>query len=274
MKDTFIHDFGKYKMVLDNYDADVSKQIREFGWYRDENFDTEILQRHLKAGMTFVDLGANVGFYTFLARSKVEQDGRVFAFEPFPRNAELIRASIKENSFKNVTLVEAAVSDIKGKATFYLSPDANSEHSLLNLEFEHNDEAQREIEVNVITVDSFFQETVGDTKIDFIKMDIEGSEYRALMGMKAILGDSRQLTLLTEFWPNGFRKDNQDPYEFLANLIAFGFKISFIDNINEVVRPVSVAELGKLEDYWTGNLKSTNPVMQKWGWYTNLLCMK
>lgn len=72
--------------------------------------------------MTFLDLGANVGFYTFLARSIIGEKGRVFAFEPYPRNAEL-KASIRENNYNNVTLVEAAVSDKDGKASLYLSPD-------------------------------------------------------------------------------------------------------------------------------------------------------
>lgn len=73
--------------------------------------------------MTFLDLGANVGFYTFLARSIIGEKGRVFAFESYPRNAELVKASIRENNYNNVTLVEAAVSDKDGKASLYLSPD-------------------------------------------------------------------------------------------------------------------------------------------------------
>lgn len=119
LRNTWVHDFGKFKMVLDKNDVDISKQVKEFGWYEDEKFESKVFEAHLKPSMAILDLGANIGFYTIFARSVVGEQGRVFAFEPFPANANLIRASIKENSFTNVIL-EAAVSDRMGKATLHL----------------------------------------------------------------------------------------------------------------------------------------------------------
>jgi FkbM family methyltransferase len=290
LDNTFIYNFGKFRMVLDKHDPDVSRQIQEHGWYLDEGFDIEVFQKHLKTGMTFVDLGANVGFYTFLARSIIGQKGRVFAFEPYPRNAELIRASIEKNSFhNNVTLVEAAVSDKNGKASFYLSPDASSENSLLDLEFRHDDDAKKEeglgrkgqqekraITVDVVTVDDYFEKEVGDTKVDFIKMDIEGSEYRAFKGMSnKVLCDNDRMILMLEFWPNGFRKDNHDPYEFLETLAkSGGFDIQFIDNIKRDVCRVGAEEMKRIEKSRIKDVSMQNKIMQIWGWYTNLLCTR
>ena len=94
LENTFVYDFGTFRMVLDKQDPDVSRQIDEHGWYVDETFDIEIFRKYVREGMTVLDLGANVGFYTFLARSIIGGRGRVFAFEPYPRNSELIRASI------------------------------------------------------------------------------------------------------------------------------------------------------------------------------------
>lgn len=269
-------------MVLDEKDVDVSKQIKEHGWYVDEQFDLEVFQKHLKAGMTLVDLGANVGFYTFLGRSLIGKGGRVFSFEPFPRNAGLIRAGIRENGYDNVILVEAAVADRKGKAPFYLSPDANSEHSLLNLDFKYPDidnykmdaKPERAIEIDVLTLDSFFEETVGDFKVDFIKMDIEGSEYRAINGMRKIIQNNRDLTMLMEFWPNGFVKGDKDPYGFLKTLTDLGFAINIIDSIDKKIYPIGIEELKGLESSRSKDPRLQNAVMQTWGWYTNLLCIK
>jgi FkbM family methyltransferase len=287
LDNTFVYNFGKFRMVLDKHDPDVSRQIQEHGWYLDERFDIEVFQKHLKTGMTFVDLGANVGFYTFLARSIIGQKGRVFAFEPYPRNAELIRASIGENSFhNNVTLVQAAVSDKNGKASFYLSPDASSEHSLLELEFRYDDaqkekglgkgqQEKRAITVDVVTVDDYFEKKIGDTKVDVIKMDIEGSEYRAFKGMSnKVLRDNDRMILMLEFWPNGFRKDNHDPYEFLETLAKSGFDIQFIDNIKHDVRRVGVEEMKRIEKSRIKDVSMQNKIMQIWGWYTNLLCIR
>ena len=120
LENTWTHNFGKFKMVLDENDTDVSSQIREYGWYDDEKIEIQIFEKYLKSGMTVLDLGANVGFYTMLSRSIVGENGRVFAFEPSQRNANLIRASIEENSFTNVKVVEAAVSDKIGISTLYL----------------------------------------------------------------------------------------------------------------------------------------------------------
>jgi FkbM family methyltransferase len=290
LDNTFVYNFGKFRMVLDKHDSDISRQIQEHGWYLDERFDIEVFQKHLKTGMTFVDLGANVGFYTFLARSIIGQKGRVFAFEPYPRNAELIRASIGENSFhNNVTLVEAAVSDKNGKASLYLSPDASSENSLLDLEFRYDDakeevlgkgqQEKRAVTVDVVTVDDYFEKKVGDTRIDFIKMDIEGSEYRAFKGMSnKVLQDNDRMILMLEFWPNGFRKDNHDPYEFLATVAKSagggGFDIQLIDNIKEEVYRVGVEEMKRIEKSRMEDVSTQNEFMKIWGWYTNLLCTR
>lgn len=296
LDNTFVYDFGKFRMVLDKHDPDVSRQIQEHGWYVDERFDIEVFQKHLKTGMTFVDLGANVGFYTFLARSIIGQKGRVFAFEPYPRNAELIRASIGENNsfHNNVTVVEAAVSDKNGKASLYLSPDASSENSLLDLEFRYDDDAKKEeglgrkgqqekraITVDVVTVDDYFEKKVGDTKVDFIKMDIEGSEYRAFKGMSnKVLRDNDRMILMLEFWPNGFRKDNHDPYEFLETLAKSpgegggGFDIQLIDHIKQEVYRVGVEEMKRIEKSRMEDVSTQNESMKIWGWYTNLLCTR
>ena len=292
LDNTFVYNFGKFRMVLDKHDPDVSRQIQEHGWYVDERFDIEVFQKYLKTGMTFVDLGANVGFYTFLARSIIGQKDRVFAFEPYPRNAELIRASIGENSFhNNVTLVEAAVSDENGKASLYLSPDASSENSLLDLEFRYDDDAKKEeglgrkgqqekraITVDVVTVDDYFEKKVGDTRVDVIKMDIEGSEYRAFKGMSSkVLRDNDRMILMLEFWPNGFRKDNHDPYEFLETLAKSpggGFDIQLIDKIKQEVYGVGVEEMKRIEKSRMEDISTQNEFMKIWGWYTNLLCTR
>lgn len=275
LANTWVHNFGKFKMVLDKTDTDISKQVEKFGWYSDEAFETSLFEKYLKKGMTVLDLGGNIGFYTILARSIVGPKGKVFSFEPFPDNTNLIRASIKENSFTNVTVVEAAVSDRIGKDTLHLSPDACSEHSLLDLDFQYNLEPQQnEIEVQTLTVDDYLEKNVGDFKVDFIKMDIEGSESRAIKGMQKVLEKNKHLILMTEFWPNGFKEDNRDPRDFLEMLDKLNFKIYNIDSLEQKVVPVTVDEMMEIVYFRSKNIPKENKVMQVWGWYTNLLCVR
>ena len=55
LENTWIHDFGKFKIVLDENDADVSSQIREYGWYDDEKIEVQTIEKYLKKGMIILD---------------------------------------------------------------------------------------------------------------------------------------------------------------------------------------------------------------------------
>jgi len=275
LENRWVYDFGKFKMVLDKTDVDISQQIKVHGWYEDEKFESQIFSEHLKQGMTVLDLGGNIGFYTMLARSIVGLQGKVITFEPFPSNANLIRSSIEENSFDNVIVVEAAVSDTIGKTILYLSPDACSEHSLLNLHFKYNREpVQKNIQVDIITVDNYLANNIDNFKVDFIKMDIEGSESHAIKGMKKVFEENKQMNLMTEFWPNGFKVDGSEPLDFLEAIEGSGFEINNIDNLTKSVYPVTPKRMMEIVEESSNKIPKEHKVMQVWGWYTNLLCKK
>jgi hypothetical protein len=111
-------------------------------------------------------------------------------------------------------------------------------------------------------------------------MDIEGSEYRAFKGMsrKVLRNNDDRVILMLEFWPNGFRKDNHDPYEFLETVAKSpgggGFDIQLIDNIKQEVYRVGVEEMKRIEKSRMEDVSTQNEFMKIWGWYTNLLCTR
>jgi FkbM family methyltransferase len=272
--DTWVHDLGKFKMVLSKTDVDISPQIEKFGWYEDEKFDTKVFEKHLKKEMTVLDLGANIGFYSLFARSIVGKRGRVFSFEPFPGNIALLRESIRQNGFTNVFAIESAVSDKTGTAILYLSPDACSEHSLLDLDFDYAEQdTEKQIQVAVTSVDDYFAKNHLDAKIDFIKMDIEASESRALRGMQKTLDQNQKISIMTEFWPNGFREDEAAPEDFLYRLVGLGFDLYHIDAYYHKLQQRTPDEIMNLEKT-SQDLIAQNKVMQEAGWYTNLLCIR
>jgi len=82
----------------------------------------------VKEGSTVFDIGANAGFYTVLASALVGANGRVFAFEPVPSNLHYLREHLRLNAIKNVSVIEAAVSDRTGVAYFYEGPNASMGH--------------------------------------------------------------------------------------------------------------------------------------------------
>ncbi|MGQ0606706.1 MAG: FkbM family methyltransferase [Candidatus Nitrosotenuis sp.] len=272
--DTWIHDFGKFKMVLSKADLDISAEVKKFGWYEDENFDSEIFETHLKKGMTVLDLGANIGFYSLLARSVVGEQGRIFSFEPFPGNIALLRESIKHNGFTNIVAIESAVSDKPGTSTLHLSPDYCSEHSLVDLGFEYAETSiEKSVRVPVTSVDDYFTKNHPDLKIDFIKMDIEGSESKALQGMQETLKKNRKISIMTEFWTNGFRAGKHSPEDFLENLVGLGFDLYNIDGYGRKLQQLTPNEIMNLEKASQGII-AQDEYLQEVGWYTNLLCVR
>ena len=128
---------------------------------------------HLVPGSTFYDVGANVGFYTLLG-SKLVRTGKVFAFEPLPMNLEFLRRHIALNSCTNVKVVGVAVSDATGLASF--QTDATRAMGRL--------QDDGDCQVRTATLDQMISDgTISPP--DFVKMDIEGAEFRALQGAKA-----------------------------------------------------------------------------------------
>ena len=150
-----------------------------------------LLKKRLSLGMTFVDLGAHIGFFTLMAAKQVGQGGSVYAFEPAPENFELLTKNISLNGYSNVSPIQMAVSNAEGFTTLYLNPYSVA-HSL------HQDtfgKSREELRIEVTTLDSYF-ERLEWPPVNVVKMDIEGAEPNAFMGMKGLIGKNPDLVLV------------------------------------------------------------------------------
>lgn len=271
---TWVHNFGKFKMILDESDRDLSRQVKFTGAYNDEKLETSVMKENLKPGYTVIDIGANLGFYSMLAASLVGRDGRVFSFEPFAHNVDLIRASAKENGFDNVTVINSAVSDRVGNAKLYLSPYYSSEHSLFDYHYSTGSNSTENIvDINTVTIDDYLENKV-HRHVDFIKMDIEGSEGKAIIGMEKTINENRKISLLTEFWPNAIANSGVEPRDYLERLVGFGFELFHIDGLKQSVYPVTINQLfDVMRQRSTDGFEDYKEVALG-GWYTTLLCKK
>ena len=272
---TWVHDFGQFKMVLDESDKDLSRQVKFTGSYNDEKLETDVMRASLSRGQTVLDIGANLGFYSMLAASLVGGGGRVFSFEPFSRNAELIKSSAKENKFDNVTVVNAAVSDRNGTASLYLSPFYSSEHSMFDYHYSTGARStENTAEVRTTTIDSYLKNEVGDLRVDFVKMDIEGSEGRAISGMEETISENKRISLLTEFWPNAIANSGVEPRSYLERLVGLGFELSHIDGLEQRVYPVTINEIFEIMEKRVSRGFEDYKEVALGGWYTTILCRK
>ncbi len=140
----------------------------------------------VKQGDVVFDIGAHVGFYTLLASELVGQKGKVFAFEPLPRNIEYLKKHIKINICKNVNIIKAAVSDKGGNA--FLNNDSDS--------FSSRIVEDGKIKIRTVTIDDLVSS--GKLQIpNVIKMDVEGAELSVLEGTASILKKNKPVILLS-----------------------------------------------------------------------------
>jgi FkbM family methyltransferase len=270
---TQVENIGPFKMVVSLDDHDISRLVREHGWYADERWETSVFADQLQPGMSVLDLGGNIGFYSMLAASRVGPRGRVVAFEPYPRSAALIRASAEANGFTFVDVVQAAVCDADRRGKLYLSPDNWTEHSLLDLEHSKPAEDGYTLDIDFVAVDGALARLGHDFRVDVMKMDIEGGEWLAVRGMTQVLARNPQLTLMTEFWPNGFIRAGATPRRYLEFLRDAGFSFQNMNAQTQALEPMTIDELVALTDY-NATRTFDDPIMRVWGWYTNLLCKR
>jgi FkbM family methyltransferase len=148
---------------------------------------TEIFLAVIEPGDTFVDAGANVGFYSLLAATALKGDGHVVSFEPDRRNYPILRSNAKINHLDTLIQVEPkALSDRECELAFWSAPNNSWGGSLVELP----DTQSRKYIVSATTLDQYVASAKLD-HVDIIKLDIEGAEPLALHGMPSALRTAR-----------------------------------------------------------------------------------
>lgn len=155
--------------------------------------------------------------------------GKVFAFEPDPDNLKLLRKNAVENGLENIVIIPAAVADGPGKIKFFES----GVHGALGYDATGNAESGGGIEVDVVRLDDFFADG-RIQKVDLIKMDIIGSEGKALTGMRKLLKENGNIKIVSAFCPAFLRGAGSDPVSYLNVLTSLGFKIYDIAKNKEI----------------------------------------
>ena len=138
----------------------------------------ESLERLLRPGDVFVDIGANVGFYSVVAGRLVGERGRVIAIEPIPSTAEVLRTNLMLNGTPNAALVMKACGSSRGRARLSNPPGA------YGLAASRRPAEGRVTEVDVVPLDEICG---GIPSIRLIKIDVEGAEREVLTGARKTL---------------------------------------------------------------------------------------
>ena len=180
--------------------------------------ETGLVKRHLRPGMTFVDVGANVGYYTALAARQVAgSGGRVISFEPSLYAFEKLHSMVRGNKLEQVTAVHAGLSDAAGPGKLYLGVGFHN-HSPTMIAHENTTAT----EITVVSLDDE-EARLGINKIDLMKIDVEGHEPKVLAGAKRLLSQGRIRAILCEFNEDWLSKAGSSPRHLENILREAGF---------------------------------------------------
>ncbi|MBP9694906.1 MAG: FkbM family methyltransferase [Candidatus Magasanikbacteria bacterium] len=209
------------RLSIDLADDIIATKLLQYGYW--EKGLTILVKKLIKPGMTVIDVGAHVGYYSTLFSSLVGSSGRVIAFEPEPYNLSLLKKNMTANHCEQCLIEPVALSDANGTVTLYLDSVNRGAHSMINYGL-----SKQGVAIKAIRLDEYIQSK--RQSIDFIKMDIEGNESFALSGAIETIRSSPNLVMVLEFCPTFLRRSSQDPEAFLVKIASYGFFISVIDH--------------------------------------------
>lgn len=216
---------------IDPTDSEFGEAIADGGTWEPHIIDRIV--GGLNPGDTYIDVGGNVGVMALRAARVVGPSGSVIAFEPNPDNAARFIEGVAANGFGNVVLHQFALSNkqsiiaIGGKSNSYVTASPTGRL------------------VQAIVGDDLLQSV---SRVDFIKLDIEGFEPFALAGLMATLRSHRP-NVLCEFNPRCLKLHGLEPHQFAEALFKMATEIVAIehDGSEHVVK-----NGGELMDLWNG----------------------
>jgi FkbM family methyltransferase len=182
-----------FRMKLDykdKYDFYYLSQWKESNGSYEVKTST-YLKKILKHGDSFIDGGANAGYYSMFASELIGQEGRVYAFEPAPIPFKKMKKNIQINRLHNIKLYKMGIGDTDKEADFNLSDRDSSGSSFLSLSGLSNT-----IKVKIFRLDTLFPDGIKSLKA--IKLDLEGYENEAIIGAKNLIRKSKP-TIIFEF---------------------------------------------------------------------------
>jgi FkbM family methyltransferase len=181
----------------------------------------------LEPGATFVDAGANLGIYTIAAARVVGPQGRVVAVEPTPTTAEMLRQNVRLNGLWETGVVEVhecAVGAAPGRARLATNR-ADSGHNSLFPE----SGATGHVDVDVLPLDDLIP---AGTRVDVVKIDVEGGELAVLRGMERVVAQNPGVVVYAELADEHLRRAGTSAAGLIAEADALGWSADVFETVS------------------------------------------
>jgi len=219
-------------------DQTISRRIREEGIW--EPYETSLVLSMLQPGEVFVDVGANIGYFSVLAASVVGEGGAVIAFEPDPDNFRLLQANVALNGYREqVVVVEAGLAGSCRAGQLFLSEDNLGDHQIYATA-----DARSSLSVTLYNGSQYLADKL--QRLDLLKVDTQGSEYEVMAGLLPLL---RQLPsvprIIIELTPWSLRQAGASGRALIELLATLGQPLWIIDHIEHALAASNAEELAQ-----------------------------
>lgn len=209
-----------FSIYVQEDDTAVGQHVKRDAY---EPHVTAVFRDRLRPGMHVLDIGANIGYFTMLSASLVGPSGSVTAIEPNRDSARLLEASRRANSFDNVVVLQVAAGRDRGLLVLH--------GSYGNVMTSAAPEEAKAL-INSTTVPSFRVDDLipRNNKIDFVKIDVEGAEYNALLGASELIKRCHP-PIVSEFSPYMMPGiSGVDGRGYLRFVLDFGYEMAVIES--------------------------------------------
>ena len=217
---------GPTILYLDRSDPVISGALT-LGVY--ELSEQALFAKYLHGNMTLVDIGANLGLYTAVSMYHLDSCGRIIAFEPHPQTYELLKRNVATNQTNGracprVDTFNLAATPEPCKQELHLNPENHADNRMYHGTYQGQMEDWDTLTVEGRPVDDVLAE-LGIEEVNFVKIDIQGYEQKAISGFQKTLARSKNVILLSEFWPKGLQEAGGNAAGYLQMLTSLGFTL-------------------------------------------------
>jgi len=231
-------DLGSLMYMCDLRDG-LMREVCLTGRYEPQ--ETALLRHLLRPGMTFVDVGANWGYFTLVGAHLVGSNGRVLSIEADPRACRALHANLAKNGISSVAVRNIAASDAAGRLRFQeYESQARDTGNFGVAQTTLLAERGRQLEVEAQALDDLFDRERVD-RVHLLKIDIEGGEAKAIAGLRRRLASHRIDTISMELHPYHLRDLGTSPAHVIAELRGHGYTPWRIDHSRAAHRAAASA---------------------------------
>lgn len=203
-------------MYLHRDDEVITPTLLSTGCWEPQ--EAAFLRTVLNPGRGFLDVGANIGYFSLLASAIVGPTGCVFAIEPEPRNLGLLRANIWRNRAWNVRVLPLAAQAKTGYVGLRLSEGNRGDHQVIGASGH----------VGSLVPAIRLDEALDGSYIDVVKIDTQGVDHEVVEGLTSVIAEKPGIVFLCEFWLTGMEDRDIDPHQVIAQYQELGFQVGLL----------------------------------------------